>query len=381
MTETNGNRELRVSADSHLSELPDLWEKGLPAKYRDRAPTFPRIQLGRGNHLRPGGYDPVARLKDMAADGISAEVLYPTLAKSIYEQCGDDIEVAEACGRVYNDWQLEYCGEAPDRLWGQAFIGLWNIDHAIAELERARKEGLKGATVWIIPPPGLSFTGDHYDRFWAAAQDLEMPVSMHINTGFGFYFEREAEDRVATITRQSVGHKVVAMNAMTEMILSGVFERFPRLKMVLAEYEIGWIPFWLEDLDRKFDRREERHTPLAPSEYFNRQVYATFTQDGVGGYLLERWGADNFMWSNDYPHPGGIWPHSDDTIALTLGGLTPEARAKVVGQTVAKLYGMPIPEPMPRQPVVNPEPIETVWHRPWVKKRGEYTFDKPTMGL
>jgi predicted TIM-barrel fold metal-dependent hydrolase len=204
---------------------------------------------------------------------------------------------------------------------------------------------------------------------------------MHINTGFGFYFDRGFEDRVATITRQSVGHKVVAMNAMTEMILSGVFERFPRLKMVLAEFEIGWIPFWLEDLDRKFDRREDRQTPLAPSEYFNRQIYATFTQDGVGGYLAQRWGTDNFMWSNDYPHPGGIWPHSDDTIALTLGGLAPEARAKVVGQTVARLYGMPIPEPMPRGPVVDPEPIETVWHRPWVKKRGEYTFDKPTMGL
>ena len=132
--------ELRVSADSHLSERPDLWEKGLPAQYRDRAPRFPRIQLGRGNHVRAGGWDPVARLKDMAADGISAEVLYPTLAKSIYEQC-EDVEVAEASCRVYNDWQLEYCQEAPDRLWGQAFIGLWNIDHAIAELQRARKEG------------------------------------------------------------------------------------------------------------------------------------------------------------------------------------------------------------------------------------------------
>jgi len=373
--------EVRVSADSHVSELPDLWEKGLPARFRDRAPRFPRIQLGRGNHLRPGGWDPVARLKDMAADGIAAEVLYPTLAKAIYEQVIDDVELTEACCRVYNDWQLEFCGEAPDRLWGQAFIALWNIEHAIQELERARKEGLRGATIWIIPPPGLAFTTDHYDRFWGAAQDLEMPVSMHINTGFGFYFDRDSEDRVATISRQSYGHKAVAMQALTELILSGVFERFPRLKLVLAEYEIGWIPFWLEDLDRKFDRREQRQTPLRPSEYFNRQVHATFTQDGVGGYLLQRWGQNNFMWSNDYPHPGGVWPHSDHTIELTLSGLSPEARAKVVGGNVAKLYGMPIPAPLPRQPVVDPEPIDQVWHRPWVKKRSEYTFDKPAMGL
>src|SRR5687767_4001814 len=102
----NGEQQIRISADSHVSEPPDLWEKGLPAKYRDRALTFPRIRIGRGNHARPGGWDPVERLKDVAADGIAAEVLFPTLAKSIYEQVmdGGDIEVAKASDHVYNDW-------------------------------------------------------------------------------------------------------------------------------------------------------------------------------------------------------------------------------------------------------------------------------------
>ncbi|MEA2639985.1 MAG: hypothetical protein QOF51_1379, partial [Chloroflexota bacterium] len=108
------------------------------------------------------------------------------------------------------------------------------------------------------------------------------------------------------------------------------------------------------------------------------QVFATFTQDGVGGFLLERWGHDNFLWSNDYPHGGGIWPYSDDTIALTLGHLTPEVRAKVVGQNVARVYDTPVPAPLPRQPAPD---AEAIWKRPWLKRAGEFTFDKPAMGL
>lgn len=379
-------QEVRISADSHMSEPPDLWEKRLPAKYRDGAPRFPRVQLGRGNHSRAGGWDPVERLKDMAADGISAEVLYPTIAKGIYDQAGHDPDLAAACDVVYNDWLIEFCQHAPDRLWGQAVISLWDMDYATKELERVKKAGLKGATIWVLPPEGLPFTSGHYDRFWAAAQDLEMPVSMHINTGFGMYTEayigrsEGGEDRFASAARRAFGHKAAIAQTVTELMLSGVLERYPRLKLVMAEFEIGWIPFWLEDLDRKSGSSRERlgGLSLAPSEYFNRQVYATFTQDGVGGYLLQRWGADNFLFSNDYPHSGGVWPYSDETIELTLGELSAEVRAKVLGQNVAKLYDLPMPASMPREQAPDGDAI---WPRKWLKKPAEYSFAKPTMGL
>jgi len=370
-------QEIRISADSHVSEPPDLWEQGLPAKYRERAPRFPRVRRGVGLHARAGGWDPTERLKDMAADGISAEVLYPTLAKGIYEQAGDDPELAQACDRVYNDWMIEFCSAAPDRLWGQSHIGLWDMDYAVTELERCKEAGLRGATIWIIPPEGLPFTSTHYDRFWSAAEDLAVPVSMHINSGFGIYLERHFEDQVATVTRQSFGHKTIAMQALAELILSGTLERHPRLKLVIAEYEVGWIPFWLEDLDRKLGRSKGLGLPLQPSAYFNRQIYATFMQDGVGGFLLQRWGADNFLWSNDYPHGGGIWPYSDDVIENTLGHLSVPTRVKVLGQNVAQVYDMPIPNPMPRLPAPD---TEAIWKRPWLKRKG-FTFDKRTMGL
>jgi predicted TIM-barrel fold metal-dependent hydrolase len=242
------------------------------------------------------------------------------------------------------------------------------VDTAIQELAWSKKAGLVGATIWMIPPEGLAFDSDHYDRFWEAAQDLAMPVSMHINTGFGEYgegFQRGAT-MIESVKRTCGGHKKVAMDTLTELICSGVFERYPQLKLVIAELEVGWIPFWLEDMDRRFLKVKDRSGfSLLPSEYFGRQVYATFTQDRSGGYLLGQYGEGNFLWSNDYPHPGCIWPYSDTVIEKTLGHLRPEARAKVLRENVAKLYGRTIPDQMSREPAPDMEPV---WGRLWINK-------------
>ena len=208
---------------------------------------------------------------------------------------------------------------------------------------------------------------------------MEMPIGFHINTGFGAYVTRKTETRFETITRQAYGHKVVAMGAMAEMILSGVFERHPNLKVVLAEFECGWIPFFLEDLDRKFGRGRGLDLPKLPSEYFSHNVISTMMQDGVGGYLLNRWGTDNFVFSNDYPHAGGIWPHTDDTMKLVFEALPVETRKKVLAENLAHVYGQPLPEPLARQPFIE---MEGQWQRPWLRRAdGAFTFDKPKMGL
>ena len=369
---TAGDRhEPRVSADSHTIEPYDLWEGRMPEKYKDRALRYAPDDRKFGARTRDGGWDPVARLKDMAADGITAEVLYPTLTKDIYLHQGDDPELATASARVYNDWMIEFCQEAPDRLWGQALILPWDIESAVLEMERCRKAGLVGATTWIIPPEGLPFKSPHYERFWAAAQDLDMPISMHINQGFGMYVDRrtEAVDEVEAIRLTCQGHKLNGMNAFTEIICSGVLERHPRLKVVVGELEVGWIPFFVQDLDRRFIKSKlykEGIVPLLPSEYFARQCYSTFTSDEVGGHLLERWGSDNFMWSNDYPHPGSIWPHSEEVIEHTLGHLSPETKAKVLRENVARVYGKPVPEPMPAEAAPD---MEALWgKRAWIQR-------------
>ena len=120
----------------------------------------------------------------MAEDGVIGEVLYPTHGLRVLSL--EDVELEEACCRVYNDWLMDYCTAAPDRLVGLAMLTVYDIEHAVEELERSRKGGLRGATIWQVPHPDLPFTSGHYDPLWAAAQDLEMPISLHILSGFGY---------------------------------------------------------------------------------------------------------------------------------------------------------------------------------------------------
>jgi predicted TIM-barrel fold metal-dependent hydrolase len=372
----NMGAEILISADSHVIELPDLWEKNLPPKLRDRAPrvyfdeqrrawmfggpgVVPQavgglFMAGRRpeeiedvrragfSAARPGGWDPVARLADMEIDGVSGEVLYPSLGLGLF--CVADAELQEACFRVYNDWLVEYCKAAPGRLFGIALISVFDIDRAVAELERCRKAGLRGAMIWQVPHASLPFTSDHYDRFWAAAEALDLPVNLHILTGFGASMHRQTLGGIERYRRSVNQHEEIA-NALFDLIFSGVLERFPRLKIVSVENEIGWIPFWLSQCDKAFERFRST-LPLAlkerPSDYFRRQIYATFFNDSVGCRLLPWWGVEQCMWSNDYPHQNSTWPRSREVIERDLSFLGGAERAKLLWQNVARLYRLEV---------------------------------------
>jgi len=222
-----------------MAEPPDLWEKNLPERFRDRAPRWPNITLYESNHhLRAGGWDPHERLKDQAVDHVAAEVLYPT--QGVQTWLVGDVELEEACIRVYNDWMIDFCSVSPERLWGLGMISLWDIDHAIAELQRIKKAGLRGASMWIAPPDDMQYSSDRYERFWATAQDLDIPLSMHINARA----KARPSDGMGLRQLHSVnGHKFDAMNALGHLIASGVMERYPRLQFAIAECGVGWIPF------------------------------------------------------------------------------------------------------------------------------------------
>jgi predicted TIM-barrel fold metal-dependent hydrolase len=219
----------------------------------------------------------------------------------------------------------------------------------VEELERCRKSNLPGALVWQAPHPDLPFTSHHYERLWAAAQDLEMPISLHILTGHN-YSKNLGGRTGAESYRGSVNLKTFeAITALFDLIFYGVLERFPRLKLVIVENEIGWIPFFLQQWDYYYRRfREVNPPPITqqPSEYFGRQVYATFFDDAAGGHNFSWWGADNCMWSNDYPHPNSTWPNSRQVIARDLGHLSDETRAKLVRENVAQLYGLRVLTPV-----------------------------------
>jgi len=371
-----------ISSDSHVIEVPNLWEKGLPPSLRDRAPKAyfdekrdawmfgsPEVQAQAVGGLfmagqrpdqlesfrragfsvaRPGGWDPIERIKDMKTDGVSAEVLYPSLGLGLY--CVEDPALQEALFQAYNDWVIDYCAKVPDRLYAIALLSMFDVDHAIAEMERCKKRGIVGTMIWQVPHPKLPFSDSHYERFWAASQDLELPVHLHILTGFGGSMKRQTSHGVSRF-RIGVNQTREIEDALFEIIFTGVLERYPKLKVVSVENEIGWIPFWLGQCDKAFKRhRHSEKLPIdkLPSEYFYRQVYATFFNDQVGGKLFSWWGVDNCMWSNDYPHQNSTWPNSREVINRDMGHLPAADRDKLLNSNVRKLYNLKAPASLPK---------------------------------
>lgn len=367
-----------ISSDSHVSEPPELWVERLDAQYRDRAPKvvlnpegqegayfvyegYPphnlAIGLGAGRtpeelaaflktgtygDARPGGWDPAQRLPDMELDGVEAEVLYTTLGFRLFWLT--DAGLQRACFRVYNDWLAEYCSYAPKRLKGLALISLYDPQEGAKELERCAKLGLKGAMIWCSPPADQPYSLPLYDPFWAAAQDLDMPVSLHAITGMErIPWEYGAEKRAmrSTVTPHEIE------KSFSILILSGVLERFPRLKIVSAENNCGWLPYYLQRMDRTFSRFGPSGTvtpwptklTLKPSEYFQRQMYCTFIDDAFGVATRHWIGVDNIMWSSDYPHTASTWPHSRAVIDRDFKDVSEDEKWKILRGNAAKLYG------------------------------------------
>lgn len=338
--------ELLFSADSHVIEPALLWKRELPASLRDRAPDYG----GRRGGDHPGAMEKADRVNEMAQDGVSGEILFPTHGLRLLSL--EDKELQEASVRVYNDWLIDYCGAAPERMIGLGLLSVYDVEKAALEMERCRDAGLRGVTLWQVPHPDLPFSSGHYDRLWASAEELAMPVNLHILSGFGYSANRR-DPRTAGLDRHrnSVNHKITqVMDVLYDLIFSSVFERFPQLKIVLAESEVGWLPFVLEQWDYYHERHGATHPEsklrLAPSEYFHRQVYVTFFNDSVGGRALSWWGHENCLWSSDYPHGNSTWPHSREVVARDLGHIPADVRSKLVRENVARLYGIALPTPV-----------------------------------
>jgi len=347
--DTNAGFEVLISSDSHVMEPSKILKERVAPAFRDHAPEFPVLKVGESFQTQPGGSDPNCRIKEMETDGVSAEVLYPTYLLPHFAM--DDAKLQEACFRAYNDWLIDYCSVSPKRLIGIAAISVYNIDETVKELERCAKAGLKGSIIWQAPHPDLPFKSDHYNKFWAASQHLNMPINLHILTGYGYHIEMVfGKNRGKGIEnyRGSVNLKLLEIiNAIFELIFYGIMERHPKLKFVTVENEIGWMPFMQQQWDYYYNRfKKENPPPITknPSEYLQNQVYGTFFRDTVAGRFYDWWGQDNSMWSNDYPHANSTWPESRKYIDRDLGHLPPEIRRKLVCANVVKLYGMEIPQ-------------------------------------
>jgi predicted TIM-barrel fold metal-dependent hydrolase len=371
-----------LDADSHVSEPLNLWQERLPAKYRDIAPHMEttykdrpgawwhieaerephNVILGFGANktieelqeflksfsyagAHRGGWDPDQRLKDMDRDGVTGDVLYTTLGFRMFWI--RDAGFQRACFQVYNDWLAEFCRHAPERLKGLALISLYDPKQAAQDLAECAKKGLAGAVIWASPPEELPFYDDIYDPFWAAAQELAMPLSLHEFAGFQ-WVDWDSSPKKRTVAMGINSHEVE--RTFSTLILSGVLERFPGLKVVSAELNCGWLPYFLRRIDERFHARGVRSqgSPFAtkltlkPSEYFRRQLYATFIDDTFAIAHRSEIGVQNMLWSSDFPHSASFWPNSQEKIAEDFRDVGEEDRSKILVRNTAKLYGFKV---------------------------------------
>lgn len=204
--------------------------------------------------------------------------------------------------------------------------------------------GLSGSMIWVSPPEDVPYHLPMYDVFWKASEALGMPVNLHPPTGMArpqYEFGRENRVLRPIIAAQE------PQRTMAIMIASGILERFPKLKVVCAEYGIGWVPFWLEKIQGMQGKGSSRSggfsTPLSltPLEYFQRQMYVTYIEEPRGVKYRDDIGVEQVMWSSDYPHAASTWPESSKLIARDFAG-DPEDERKITHDNVATLYGFTV---------------------------------------
>jgi predicted TIM-barrel fold metal-dependent hydrolase len=366
---------LILSSDSHVFEPPDLWQTRIDTAFRDRAPRIARIDggdhvvveddpvlsgiglisnagarfaapetisaHGRFEDVHRGGYDPDQHLKDMALDGVAGEVLYPSQGLFYFKIA--DTKLMSAIFRAYNDWLAEFCRTDPARLKGIAMINVDDVEDAVSELERAARLGLCGAMITEYPAEDRRYDQSEYERFWAAAASLDMPLSLHTATrrtgkirGAGTGTLRDASSRATKAFYPAL--------SMCDMIFSGVFERHPRLMLAIVEFELSWAPNVLTSMDYTY---RERHgealyrfkNGMLPTDFFHRNVVLSFQEDGIGIRLRDVIGVDNIMWGSDYPHSESTFPESRRILSEILSGVPDDEQTKIVGGNTARVYG------------------------------------------
>jgi predicted TIM-barrel fold metal-dependent hydrolase len=290
--------------------------------------------------VRPGGWDPHEHVKDMAIDGVSGGVLYTSNGLFFFRI--PDSALLSAIFRAYNDWLAEFCRAYPEQLKGVAMVNVDDPAEGVKELQRAARLGLSGAMIAVSPLPDRPYSLPMYEPFWAAAQDLGMPISLHTATqrpGPGVPTLDNASQPATQ--RANIDHWV--RTSLSDMLYAGIFERYPKLKVSAVEFELSWVPYFLRMLDYVYIERQQQATyrfknQMLPSDFFHSNIYVSFQEDDLGIRLRDLIGVDQLMWGSDYPHAESTWPKSQEILDHILTGVPEAEKVKIAGGNVARLY-------------------------------------------
>jgi predicted TIM-barrel fold metal-dependent hydrolase len=358
-----------ISADSHITEPPNTYIDYIDPAYRDRAPKMVdggegvgdlfvidgmsrpvpmglvaaagkpaeeiRVMGVRFADLHRGGWDPDARLADQDRDGVAAEVIYPTVGMQLCNH--KDADYKKACFDAYNRWISEYCAAHPERLLGCGQTAMRSPEEGIADLQRIRDLGLRGVMM-----PGDPIVEDYdspvYDDFWRAAIDLGLPLSFHILTTRAERLRGPKMNGFLSVVRG-------CQDIMGMLVLGGVFERHPDLRVVCVEADAGWAPHFMYRMDHAYKRHRYWLPPgqqlsKLPSEHFSLNIYLTFQDDWTAFRHADDMNWRRLLWANDFPHSDSTWPWSQDVLAEQAAALRPEQREAILSANVAELYGI-----------------------------------------
>ncbi len=291
---------------------------------------------------RRGHSDPVERLRDMDADGVDASSSYCEVSAFRYLYLVED-GAAEAT-RAFNMALAEFASADPKRLVVSYQIPIHDVEMAVNEVRWAAANGCKSLQLPVFPAElGLpDYWETRYDPLWAAIQDADLPVCLHI----GLKLDLEDVIQRDPTPQRGIFIPMVSLTtaeALGMWVLTGVLERHPHLKIVFVEPGIGWVAWWLYTVNDMVARQGYEFPGLkhAPSDYFHRNVHLTFIDEpNVIRHAHESLGIENVMWSSDYPHPVGSWPHSQATVARVFAGASDEDRELVTSSNAARVWNL-----------------------------------------
>jgi len=371
----NINDLILVSVDDHVVEPPDMFEGHIPSKYRDLAPKVvtkeggidawvfegqeatnvglnavagrPPDEYGveptRFSEIRPGCFDIHERIRDMNANGVLASMNFPSYPQFCgqYFARATDKDLALAVLRAYNDWHVdEWCGTYPGRMIPLALPPIWDVHLMADEVHRQAKKGCHAVT-FSENPEKLGYPSihnEHWDAFWKACSEENTVVCLHIGSSSQVVVTSVEAPVDTLITLQPMN----IVQAAADLVWSPVLRKFPDLTLALSEGGIGWIPYFLERIDRVYKmHRAWTHQDFGgklPSEVFLERILTCFIDDEFGVASRDRLNVDMITWECDYPHSDSTWPLAPESLAGYLEGVPGDEVAKITHENALRVF-------------------------------------------
>ena len=353
--------ELLISADSHVKMTHEQVKSHLAPEFHeayDEVSGAYEARMSRGTGAanragsqiassnsafrRAGYWDPVERLKDMDVDGVQTEVIYSEVSAFRYLS---DVKVGKTeVVRAFNDALHDFSLSDPERLVVSYQIPIHDIDLAVGEVKRVIALGAKSLQLPVFPAElgQLDYFDDRYDPLFAVIQDSGLPICCHIG------LKTTLEELAKRDPTPNLGIMVPVTPLMTAeafgmWIMGGVFEKFPRLKVVFVEPGLTWVAWWLDVVDDMVKRQGYIYPAITelPSAYFHRNIYLTFIDESLGlNRVRDLLGVENIMWSTDFPHPVTSWPHSRKVVDEEFESIPADERELMLSGNAIRVWNL-----------------------------------------